>query len=382
MARAGSRAGREGGRHQHPDHRREATSRRRSAARSAAFAIEYHELARRNIDEIHSGRWRHQGPRSHRSARCSSPRGPRRSAASRGRRAQGRSRRSRRGRSAGRCGDRHSPGRLRVERGDPARRDAIEAVAGAQAELALEPPTGGRRLGDRDRALVDLLDPGRRPAASVTLGGLARRLPPSGSGARGRGSAPAVPRPGAAGRPAGPGSVHAVGDHVGVAGDVGCQDRRPCGERLGQDHAEALAGQRRGAEQVRVEQAAPQLVAVDAPERVDPPLAVGVRQMRTTSARSAPITVSARSSCSISASKAVSSTGRPLRSSGRPTKTSRSSSEPASGSSARRRRRPVRDHVVGAAEPAPPVQAAASETAIRAARWLNRRRAPARSRRG
>ena len=80
----------------------------------------------------------------------------------------------------------------------------------------------------------------------------------------------------------------------------------------------------------------------------------GSARKRTTSSRSAPITVSRQGTCSARAPKALSRIGRPLRSSARPTKTTRSSSE--------RRLRPARrpgdvdsvgDDLVAAAEPAP-----------------------------
>ena len=45
-------------------------------------------------------------------------------------------------------------------------------------------------------------------------------------------------------------AVQAVADDVAVAGDVGGHDRGARGERLGQHHAEALAAERRRAEQV------------------------------------------------------------------------------------------------------------------------------------
>ena len=54
-----------------------------------------------------------------------------------------------------------------------------------------------------------------------------------------------------------------------VAGDVGRDDRSAGRERLGQDHAEALAAQRRGAQHVGLVQAAPELLVVHAAVRLD-----------------------------------------------------------------------------------------------------------------
>ena len=157
-------------------------------------------------------------------------------------------------------------------------------------------------------------------------------------------------------------AVLAVGDHVGVAGDVRGEHRGAGGERLGEDHAEALARQRRGAEQVGLVQAAPELVAVDPAERVDPlPATPGRRGSGRPRRASAPITVSRASSCSTSASNAVSSTGRPLRSSGpadedQPQLRRRAASGPPAGRRRRRRsgsRRRCRRTSAGRSRPRP-----------------------------
>ncbi len=63
--------------------------------------------------------------------------------------------------------------------------------------------------------------------------------------------------------------VDPVGDDVAVAGDRRGDDRGAGGEGLGQDHAEALAGERGGAEQVGLVQRLPQLRAGDAAGKVD-----------------------------------------------------------------------------------------------------------------
>ena len=80
----------------------------------------------------------------------------------------------------------------------------------------------------------------------------------------------------------------------------------------------------------------------------------GSARYRSTSSRSAPITVSRQGTCSTRAPKAVSRTGRPLRSSGRPTKRMRNS--PAGAARRRARRRvdvdPVGNDRVVAAVPA------------------------------
>ena len=103
----------------------------------------------------------------------------------------------------------------------------------------------------------------------------------------------------------------------------------------------------------------------------------GSVSQRLTSSSSAPITVSREGTCSTSALKALSRTGSPLRSSGRPTKRIFSSSpgifSPVGGASTST---PLGMIVYSPPNQRIPVQAAASETAIRAERRLNMRRAP------
>ena len=144
-------------------------------------------------------------------------------------------------------------------------------------------------------------------------------------------------------------------DDVGVARDLGGDHRRSGREGLGQDHPEALAGQRRRAENVRLMEPAPQARSPETcPARRCAPRR-GVGQVALDVVASAPMTVSRAGTCSTRPSKAWSSTGSPLRSSGRPTKSTRNSSDSGLG--------PtgggvdvdaVRDHAVSAAEPAAP----------------------------
>ena len=74
-------------------------------------------------------------------------------------------------------------------------------------------------------------------------------------------------------------AVDAVVDDVRVAGDAGGEHRGAGRERLGQDHAEALAGQRRSAEQVRLVEAPPQLLLGDPATGVDVRLDLGVGEV-------------------------------------------------------------------------------------------------------
>ena len=68
-----------------------------------------------------------------------------------------------------------------------------------------------------------------------------------------------------------------VADHVAVAGDVGGDDRRAGGERLGQHHPERLPAQRGRAEHVRALQHLPLAVVADPAQRDH---ALGVDQQR------------------------------------------------------------------------------------------------------
>jgi hypothetical protein len=71
-------------------------------------------------------------------------------------------------------------------------------------------------------------------------------------------------------------AVHVVRDDVAVAGDVRCDRRRPRGHALDQDHAEALAGERGGAEDVGLAERAPEDTVADLAEHVHPLLDGGV----------------------------------------------------------------------------------------------------------
>ena len=141
-------------------------------------------------------------------------------------------------------------GRQRLERGQAPGRAAPPAVRGQRADLH----GGARGHGG-----------GRRNLAGVLVGvddllGDARPGVALGAQARGRaelGRARAVERevaqrlgeprrvPAREEQP-----VDAVGHHVAVAGDVRRHDRAAGGERLGQDHAERLAAQRRRGQHV------------------------------------------------------------------------------------------------------------------------------------
>ena len=73
--------------------------------------------------------------------------------------------------------------------------------------------------------------------------------------------------------------VDAVGDDVVVAGDVRRHGRRPGGERLREDHAEALAGERGRAEDVGLVERVPQLLARDPAARVDALARLGIGEV-------------------------------------------------------------------------------------------------------
>jgi hypothetical protein len=72
-------------------------------------------------------------------------------------------------------------------------------------------------------------------------------------------------------------AVDAVGHDIAVAGDLGGDHRRAGRHRLDQDHAEALPGQRRGAEDVRLANLTPEDRVGDLAEDVDVGHQLGVR---------------------------------------------------------------------------------------------------------
>ncbi len=74
-------------------------------------------------------------------------------------------------------------------------------------------------------------------------------------------------------------SVDAIGDDVAVAGDGGGNRRGTRGEGLGEDHAEALAGERGGAEQIGLAQRRPEALAGDTAAHVDPAHRLGIGQV-------------------------------------------------------------------------------------------------------
>jgi hypothetical protein len=75
-------------------------------------------------------------------------------------------------------------------------------------------------------------------------------------------------------------AVDAIGDDVAVAGDLRRDDGGAGGERLDEDHPEALAGQRGGAEYVGVAEPLPQLPVGELADGVDPGADLGVGQER------------------------------------------------------------------------------------------------------
>ena len=171
-------------------------------------------------------------------------------------------------------------GRRRVERGQPLRRArrARRRRGGARpsGRRARPASTGRGRL---DRPLVDLGDLVGDPRPGVALG--AARAPPRPSPqALGLvvGALQLLGQAlGVAGRHQHP--VDAVGDDVAVAGDRRGDHRRAGGEGLGQDHAEALARERGGAEHVGLVQRRPEALAGDAPADVDPAHRLGVGEV-------------------------------------------------------------------------------------------------------
>ena len=157
---------------------------------------------------------------------------------------------------------------VRVRRAGHRRARSRAAAAAAPDSTGASPrraftPSRARHL---DRVAVGLEHLVRHPRPGEALGALAR-----GGGhalAAGRGRAPSDCRasPSAAGSAAGTRiAVDAVAHHVAVAGDVrGHHGRRGC-ERLREHHAEALAAQRRRAEDVRLAEQAPLLLVGHAP---------------------------------------------------------------------------------------------------------------------
>ena len=106
----------------------------------------------------------------------------------------------------------------------------------------------GRRHGDRIRVGLQDLVGHDRPGEALDVGGRGPRHPRPALGL-------VVEVAQRLGQRLGVGrghehTVHAVAHDVAVAGDVGGDDRRAGGERLGQHHPEALASQRRGAQDI------------------------------------------------------------------------------------------------------------------------------------
>jgi hypothetical protein len=177
-------------------------------------------------------------------------------------------------REPGATGDAAAPAphlrQRRVERGQALRRSRRGAVGRADAG-----PVGGafgsggrrRRL---DRPLVDLADLIRDAGPGVALSASPRRLAHRGE-ALGlvMGALQLLGEPlRVAGRDED--AVDAVADDVAVAGDRRGDRRGAGGKRLGQDHAEALARERGGAEHVGLVQRPPEPVFGDATADLDP----------------------------------------------------------------------------------------------------------------
>jgi hypothetical protein len=74
-------------------------------------------------------------------------------------------------------------------------------------------------------------------------------------------------------------AVDPVGDDIAVAGDRRGDCRGAGGEGLGEDHAEALAGERGGAEQIGLVQSRPQILPGDPAADVDPAHCLGIGEV-------------------------------------------------------------------------------------------------------
>ena len=243
-------------RHQHADRRalhRVAPAAARASG-SAARRIACQATARAD----HRGAHQRQPDQHPHGLRVARARG--RSAAGRcagARAARRRRRRRRRGRPAARRGDR-SPRRPRGG-GGSSERQAARGRARARRRPGSAPIRTAARCaarlgrGHRARVLVGGGDLLGDPRPGVALGAARRRRRRAarvraGSSARSRSvSASAVASPRGTSRPSTPSR-----DDVAVAGDVGGDDRRAGGERLGQHHAERLAAERRRAQHVGV----------------------------------------------------------------------------------------------------------------------------------
>ena len=242
----------------------EVTSRRRSGLRGrAARAIAYQETARISIEAIIRPVAISTQPASERTTLATTFWTPIRCAA-RAERPTPRTPATPSPMPPGDAVARHRLGRRRVERGEPAGRAPRTAVDRRQSGSPNEP----RRRGGRARAasldlLVDLLDLLGDARPRVARSRFARR--PAHRLAAGRLEVDALKL---LRQPLGVGRGHqhpvgAVGDHVGIARDRRGDHRRAGREGLGQDHAEALSGERRRAEHVGLVEAAPQLLAID-----------------------------------------------------------------------------------------------------------------------
>jgi hypothetical protein len=118
-------------------------------------------------------------------------------------------------------------------------------------------------------ALVDRLDPGGDVRPGVALGAATRRLPHRLAANRFDVHALKLLGEALGVRGRDEDAVDVVGDDVGVAGDVGGDHRGPGGERLGEDHPEALTGERRRDQHVGAGELVPELGLAEAAERVD-----------------------------------------------------------------------------------------------------------------
>ena len=181
-------------------------------------------------------------------------------------------------RRAARATRRRPRGRvLRLERGQALRADARAGLGGNRADAPRDARHAALGLGHAERLLVDGLDLARHVRPREALGALARRLGHLGAPRRVGGELEQrlAERHRVADRHEH--AVAAVAHDVAVARDVRRHDGGAGGERLGQHHAEALAAERRRAEQVGLAEQAPLLGVVDLAGELD---ALAVEQQR------------------------------------------------------------------------------------------------------
>ena len=176
-------------------------------------------------------------------------------------------------------------------------------------------------------------------------------------------------------------AVDAVAHDVAVAGDVGGDDRRAGRERLRQHHAEALAAERRRAQHVGALRARRCFSASSTrPSTVTPRSSSSIGS---TSSRSAPTIVSSAGTCVAQRLEGAQQHRQALALDRLADERDAAAARAGARAAPARRRRAAStplgiDRGSGRRRSAAPVQAAASETAIRTCRWLSSRRAPSR----